>query len=290
MLIIIGYLICPPTDMENPWENLFDLPPLSHVLGSGTEWGCLIMGAKHHGQVPDTSGWKRSRLFAVNLLVAGGGVYKHEAGCSTPLGPGSIYHHFPGTKAGITLSSRTPCSECYLLLDHGTYEGLKKLCIVPDKEVLTLDSPIPALGAFSRLRESCNLPGGRLTVIAELIRFLNGLYQKPLQPQEDRFWGGIVRKAAQELREHLADSLPLRELARRHHVSYPSFRRAFRRIMNVSPGEYRIRQRIDAACALLPDHPVKEVADLLGYCDPFTFSLQFKKFTGMPPSEFRIHG
>jgi len=167
---------------------------------------------------------------------------------------------------------------------------LKKLCIVPDKEVLTLDSPIPALGAFSRLRESCNLPGGRLTVIAELIRFLNGLYQKPLQPQEDRFWGGIVRKAAQELREHLADSLPLRELARRHHVSYPSFRRAFRRIMNVSPGEYRIRQRIDAACALLPDHPVKEVADLLGYCDPFTFSLQFKKFTGMPPSEFRIHG
>ena len=278
--------------MLNLPKNLFELPSINRTLGTGSEWGCLILGSRRHGDSPDTSGWNRSRLFALNLLLSGSGTYVDGTGRMIPLQPGSVYHHFPGTKARVTLSGDPSCSECFLLCDHDTFAGLNKLHVIPDTEVLLLDSPGRAVNAFLRLRESCDISmsvKGRRRLTGELILFLSGLYEKALQPQGDRFWEEIVRRAAQDLGENLADRIHPQDLARRYHVSYPSFRRAFRRIMRVSPGEYRIRQRIDSACALLASHPVKDVAERLGYCDPFTFSIQFKKFTGTPPSEFRIH-
>ena len=276
----------------SPAANLFDLPTVNYTLGSGPDWGCLIVGARRHGHNPDTSGWNRSGMFALNLLVTGRGIFRDATGQAIPLEPGSIYHHFPGTKARISLSADSRCAECFFLCDHATYAGLKKLHIIPAIDVLRLGSAVLAQDSFSRMRQLCADSSGKMVrcqMIAELILFLNGLYEQVLHPQTDRFWDEIVNRAARDLGDHLADRIPPEQLACSYHVSYPSFRRAFRRIMHVSPGEYRIRQRINAACSLLVSHSVKDVAAQLGYCDPFTFSLQFKQFTGVPPSQFRIY-
>jgi AraC-like DNA-binding protein len=79
----------------------------------------------------------------------------------------------------------------------------------------------------------------------------------------------------------------MEEIARRLEVSHPTLRRVFRRSMGLSPSEYRIRRRIERACALLMLHSVKEVAARLGYNDAFTFSAQFKSVMKTSPRNFR---
>ena len=76
------------------------------------------------------------------------------------------------------------------------------------------------------------------------------------------------------------------EVARRLGVAYPTFRRRFREAMGVSPGRTESvaawNRRVTAA-----GKSVKQVADELGYSDPFTFSAQFKAHFGLSPQRFR---
>ena len=71
-------------------------------------------------------------------------------------------------------------------------------------------------------------------------------------------------------------------------MSYPTFRRRFRAAMQVSPGAYRVRRRLEQARLLLLEKPVKQVAEELGYSDPFTFSAQFKAHFGLSPQHFQM--
>ncbi len=67
------------------------------------------------------------------------------------------------------------------------------------------------------------------------------------------------------------------------------FIRVFRKIAGVTPGEYLIQCRITSAQGLLrqSSHSVGQIAELLGYCDIYAFSKQFRKRTGMSPSGYR---
>lgn len=71
----------------------------------------------------------------------------------------------------------------------------------------------------------------------------------------------------------------------------PSYiRKIFRKYKNVSPSEYLTRYRIDKAKQLMdsrPDVLVRDVADLVGYNDPYYFSKIFKKETGIWPTEYQ---
>ena len=63
--------------------------------------------------------------------------------------------------------------------------------------------------------------------------------------------------------------------------------------MGVSPGDYRIRRRIDRAQRLLmdPERQIKDIAAELGYPGPAAFSAQFNRFAGYSPNLFRrLHG
>lgn len=66
-------------------------------------------------------------------------------------------------------------------------------------------------------------------------------------------------------------------------------RRLFLERVGTSPLDYIIRRRIERAKSLLSSSPlqVKEVADSLGYDDPFYFSRQFKRYCGVSPQHWR---
>jgi AraC-like DNA-binding protein len=72
-------------------------------------------------------------------------------------------------------------------------------------------------------------------------------------------------------------------------MSYSLFRKRFLERAGTSPGDYRIRRRIERAMALLTKEKllVKEVAAQLGYPDEYAFSAQFKKVAGVSPTIFR---
>lgn len=79
------------------------------------------------------------------------------------------------------------------------------------------------------------------------------------------------------------------ELARTAGYSPARFHTVFRETLGMAPMEYVRRQRLQTAVRLLRDETlaVGQVADRLGYSDPFHFSHQFKAALGVSPLAYR---
>ena len=71
-------------------------------------------------------------------------------------------------------------------------------------------------------------------------------------------------------------------------LSYAHLREKFKESMGVSPGQYRIRGRIEKACFYLTAEHLTpgETAQKLGYEDTSSFSKQFKKIMTLTPGEY----
>jgi AraC-like DNA-binding protein len=72
-------------------------------------------------------------------------------------------------------------------------------------------------------------------------------------------------------------------------MSYDTFRKQFARLAGMPPAQYRKARVMERAAKILlePDSSLAEVAQACGFYDAFHFSRQFKKATGLSPSEFR---
>jgi AraC family transcriptional regulator len=88
---------------------------------------------------------------------------------------------------------------------------------------------------------------------------------------------------------HLAGSVPLADLSRAAGFTDMHFARLFRVSTGVSPHNYILRRRIDAAQAALmsADHAMLDVALMVGFRTQAHFSAVFKKLTGLPPRQWR---
>ncbi|MBQ7010888.1 MAG: helix-turn-helix transcriptional regulator [Clostridia bacterium] len=82
--------------------------------------------------------------------------------------------------------------------------------------------------------------------------------------------------------------LSVKSAAARSYMSEVYFRKLFRERFNTSPVKYIIKLRLRRAMELMAtgDYPLKEVALLSGYKDYKYFSSEFKRETGLSPSEF----
>jgi len=120
----------------------------------------------------------------------------------------------------------------------------------------------------------------------ELLVELNHLERGGGSDSSDR---AMVQRACRRLAEDFDRRIALPELAGALNVSYERFRKVFREHVGLSPGEYRIRRRIDRARELIVQQRLsnKQIARQLGYADPFAFSKQFKQVVGQPPAAFR---
>lgn len=83
---------------------------------------------------------------------------------------------------------------------------------------------------------------------------------------------------------------PIAEVAARFSLSRSRFTKVFTDFWHVSPQQYQIIHRIEQAKHLLTEtlSPVGEIASRLGYADPYFFSRQFKKVTGVSPNDYRL--
>lgn len=92
-------------------------------------------------------------------------------------------------------------------------------------------------------------------------------------------------------RQHLHEpALPLHDFFARENTGHEAFRKRFRHVAGQSPHAYWLAQKIAAAKEMLfrDEHTtVQEIAQRLGFTDPFYFSRLFKTKTGSSPSHFR---
>lgn len=91
------------------------------------------------------------------------------------------------------------------------------------------------------------------------------------------------------LKQNLSQPLSLKSVCARFGISQTYLSRLFRKYKDMSFNEYMTINRIEEAKKLISEHPdmlLKDVAELVGYNDPFYFSHVFRSITGVPPSKY----
>jgi AraC family transcriptional regulator, transcriptional activator FtrA len=98
-----------------------------------------------------------------------------------------------------------------------------------------------------------------------------------------------VAEAIAHIREHLHEPLPLRRLAARVHLSPRQFSRRFRAATGSSPGDWILRERLDAGRALLEQtaHGIEDIAARVGLSNTSGFRRHFRECYGVPPAKYR---
>ena len=98
-----------------------------------------------------------------------------------------------------------------------------------------------------------------------------------------------LRQARELLRDRFAERLTLAGIAAEVGVHPMHLSQTFNKTFSCTVGEYIRRRRIEYACQELAtaDTPLATIALAAGFCDQSHFTRTFKRFTGVPPSEYR---
>ena len=100
----------------------------------------------------------------------------------------------------------------------------------------------------------------------------------------------LIEPVIEQIRRHPETDLSLEEAARMTGRSPSTVSRLFKKITGRSFKQYQIWFRLQRAGTLLktrPNSPVLEIAQAVGFDDPFYFSRLFHKHLGVSPSDYR---
>jgi ABC-type sugar transport system ATPase subunit len=118
---------------------------------------------------------------------------------------------------------------------------------------------------------------------------LNGLFlhgeKKSVQHVNDPIY-----RARARIEELMGEGdIDFRAIAGSVFMSYDNFRRKFKNQTGLSPNQYFIKLKVEKAKELLlfTDLEIKEIAESLGFSDPYYFSRVFKEWEGSSPVKFR---
>jgi YesN/AraC family two-component response regulator len=124
---------------------------------------------------------------------------------------------------------------------------------------------------------------------------VTGLFASILSPDRKREGCTDVPVLFAEIRtwmtEHFDQAVSLSSAARHFRVSPSYVSKLFRKYADTSFGDMLTAQRIETAKMLIqqaPDMPFKDIAERVGFQDPFYFSRVFKNFEGIPPREYAL--
>ena len=96
-------------------------------------------------------------------------------------------------------------------------------------------------------------------------------------------------QAANILQYNIPNQVSIQNVAQKMNLSTSSLERLFRRNCGMTPKEYSIDLKMKTAAALLKNSSlnIKELSRQVGYPNPVKFSMEFKKFSGLSPLDFR---
>jgi AraC-like DNA-binding protein len=98
-----------------------------------------------------------------------------------------------------------------------------------------------------------------------------------------------IAEAIRHAEKNLSERPTIRELARIAGMSVYQLDRRMQRVFGLTTGQWILKSRISHASALLvdTDKPIADVALQAGYADQSSFTRQFRRSTGLAPSEYR---
>jgi len=177
--------------------------------------------------------------------------------------------------------------DMYFILPPEYYFILRDMHLVsPDQPVINIGVQNHFISGFNNLiNEFKQISDIELPlIIPKLMSFLiDALMHVNTEESEHQ---KAMKQAAIQLE---SEDISLEQLAKMYKMSLSNFRRVFKNVFNITPGNFRIKKKIEKIqqCLATKDIPLYELAQIYGYPDTFTLSKQFKKFTGYSPREYR---
>lgn len=129
-----------------------------------------------------------------------------------------------------------------------------------------------------------------IAMSGELLRFMTNVRLNLAEPPQGvNLDYGNLSDTMNFMREHLNSKLNYGDLVCYSNQSKSQLFRHFKDRTGQSPIEFFINLKMEKACELLEgtDMHIKDIAERLGYDDPYYFSRVFKKIVGQSPSEHK---
>lgn len=235
----------------------------------------------------------RAPTYSLVYVLRGSGWYEDDQGRRTALQPGSGFQRLPGVRHTTELDPDSGWLEAFVDIGPALCQGLSAMRVIRREPCawswgLTAERMarfVSLCDALERASEQ-QLPALCLRALELVVEAL----PNPFEPRDAQ--GDLYERACRALSDDATERLGLRAWCRDNSLDYTRFRKEFRRRYGISPGQYRIRRRMDLACELLQttERPIAEIAAELGYASSYEFSGQFRRRLGMPPSHYRAQG
>lgn len=277
---------------------------------AGTEpnWGVSIRNVGHNThpagraypdpQHPDgyQFDWQHGRTlreFQLVYISHGNGIFESAHVPPTPVKAGTAFLLYPGVWHRYKPAADTGWEEFWVGFDGDYAEYLMQQdCFTPQNPLLAIGFDSELLNVFIRLVDTLKYQGiaHRQMASCLVIQLLGLVYASALMTNRTRSAKErIVHQIRFQIHEQWATSLEMRQLAAINGVGYVWFRKAFKEVTGIAPGQYHLGLKIDKACQMLRETSlsVTEVALRSGFESEFYFSRVFKKKMQLTPSAYR---
>ncbi len=248
-----------------------------HVTRNGYQ--CGVGGILEDQQY---DGAMRNENYVISWILRGDGLYQ-ENGTAYPLTDFCVCMRRPGRKYAMRLDPKYGM-RLFLTIPQDTYPALQRM--IPELDSIPPVWQVP----FDReiVEEFCVLYDHMesisslelYTALPKMILYI--LHLTGIQTNREKDPLALGKGMLEE-----NWTLPLEDIAERCGMKYNTFRKRFTEVYGISPGQYRIRCRIEEGSRLLAGGmSVSKTAVLLGYTDVYSFTHQFSTVKGIPPGRY----
>lgn len=140
---------------------------------------------------------------------------------------------------------------------------------------------------FRRCLYSIYTPGAADEIDWVCFKLLRELFQADTESSPDE--EAIARNASIWMQVHYNEKLSVEDIARQYNMSRASFYRAWNRYFDITPLQYIVKLRLEAAALLLKSTPlaISRIAEEIGFGGVDAFYRKFQEVYRMTPAEYR---
>jgi AraC-like DNA-binding protein len=231
---------------------------------------------------------------SIELVVVGRGTVT-LAGVRHPLQPGSLFRYGPGVPHAMTVEPGSRLVKYFVdftgraaaaLLRTGPWAGLLPLQLAEPPRAQAIYEELQRVG-------SRHTPQARriAALLLQQLVLLASDEAVPAARLESASWAAY-RRCREHMEAHAAKARSLGEVAEACGLSAAHVCRLFRRYGDRSPYQALLRLKMSRAASLLLERAllVRQVAEEVGFEDPYHFSKAFKRVYGASPAAFRQRG